>query len=87
MISEEFQQRLDLLLDGELSEEEALAFRHAVQDDPALRALVRDDLVLASALESVDPSVFAPPAVPLKLKKRPERLRLPCSSTKWPSSP
>ena len=66
MISEEFQQRLDLLLDGELSEEEALAFRHAVQDDPALRALVRDDLVLASALESVDPSVFAPPAVPLK---------------------
>ena len=26
------------------------------------------------------------PAVPLKLKKRPERLRAPCSTMKWPSS-
>ena len=32
------------------------------------------------------PSRRQMPAVPLKLKKQPARLRLPCSSTKWPSS-
>jgi len=64
MSPQELQQRLDLLLDGELSEEEAIAFSQTVQDDPGLRDLVRDHLVLSSALESVSPSAFAPEVLP-----------------------
>lgn len=54
------QQHLDLFLDGDLSEQEMDAFRHAVEEDPAFRALIKDDLMLTSALESADSSVFAP---------------------------
>lgn len=60
---DELQENLDLFLDGALSEDEMHAFRRAVQDDPALRSRIRDDLVMSAALESAGASAFTPTVV------------------------
>lgn len=58
MSPDELDRRLDLFLDGDLSDEEMEAFRQQVLEDPGLRASIRDDLVVSAALDALGVDAF-----------------------------